>query len=271
VCQQSTPGYQISTLDLRTGQIQSSYVPGSCNNYDFLTGQWTSTGGKLTKFRSGGSTINVGSYIMSLGGFGPLGQRLTAVELFDPRRPAIGWQSVPQWSFPRATADQCTVTTKDPELGSQVMVTGGLGEEYSAMKLVLATNNWYSISPMNHPRSRHGCTSVSLNGRRGVVVSGGVDQNNSNTTSVEFYDMRTNKWINLPSLNRGRRGHTMSTVDGKLVVAGGESTGLRGDDEFLDDVEVFDGRRWKTADYKLDQPRSGANLLKIPISTFQNL
>ena len=266
-----TPGYQISTLDLRTGHIQSSYIPGSCNNYDFLTRQWTSTGAKLTEFRSGGSTVSIGSYIMSLGGFDSLGQRLTAVELFDPRRPGVGWQNVPQWSFPRATADQCTVATRDPELGSSVMVLGGVGEEYSAMRLVLATNNWYSVSPMNHPRSQHGCTSVTLNGRRGVVVSGGVDTNNFNTTSVEFYDMRTNKWINLPSLSRGRRGHTMATIDGQLVVAGGESTGLRGEDEFLDDVEVFDGRKWKRADYKLDQPRSGANLVKIPISTFKNL
>jgi len=266
-----TPGYQISTLDLRTGHIQSSFIPGSCNNYDFLSRQWTSTGGKLTDFRSGGSTVSVGSYIMSLGGVDRLGQRLTAVELFDPRRPGLGWQNVPQWSFPRATADQCTVATRDPELGSSVMVMGGLGELYSAMKLVLATNNWYSVSPMNHPRSQHGCTSVTLNGRRGVVVSGGVDDNNFNTTSVEFYDMRTNKWINLPSLSRGRRGHTMATIDGQLVVAGGESTGLRGEDEFLDDVEVFDGKKWKRADYKLDQPRTGANLVKIPISIFRNL
>ena len=263
-----TPGYQISTLDLRNGRIQSSYVPGSCNGYNFLSGQWASTGGKLTAFRDGGSTVNVGSYIMSFGGFDPFGQRLTSVELFDPRRPSNGWKNVPQWSYPRATKDQCTVENKDPELGSQVMVMGGLGEEHSVMKLVLSTNSWYSVSPMLHPRRQHGCTSVTLNGRPGVVVSGGLDNNNFNTSSVEFFDMKTNKWINLPSLSRGRRGHSMATIDGKLVVAGGESTGFRGEEEYLDDVEVFDGRRWKTANYKLDQPRSGANIVKIPISRF---
>ena len=158
--------------------------------------------------------------------------------------------------------------TKDPELGSQVMVMGGLGEEHSVMKLVLSTNSWYSVSPMNQPRSQHGCTSVTLNGRPGVVVSGGIDNNNFNTSSVEFFDMNTNKWINLPSLSRGRRGHTMNTINGKLVVAGGQSTGIRGGEEFLDDVEVFDGRRRKRANYKLDQPRTGANLVKIPVSKF---
>ena len=266
-----TPGYRVSTFVgpyFHDQQIQSSFVPGSCNGYDFGTRRWTSTGGRMTAFRNGGSTVNVGSYIMSFGGFDPFGQSISSVELFDPRRSHIGWHDVPQWSFPQATRDQCTVVTKDPKLGTQVMVMGGLGEEHSVMKLVLNTNNWFSVPPMNYPRSQHGCNSVTLNGRPGVVVSGGVDTNRFNTSSVEFFDMRTHKWINLPSLSRGRRGHTMTTIDGKLAVAGGASTGLKGEEEFLDDVEVFDGRRWKRANYRMDQPRNGANLVKIPIRNF---
>jgi hypothetical protein len=69
------------------------------------------------------------------------------------------------------------------------------------MKLVLSTNSWYSVSPMNQPRSQHGYTSVTLNGRPGVVMSGGIDNNNFNTSSVEFFDLNTSKWINLPSLS----------------------------------------------------------------------
>ena len=48
------------------------------------------------------------------------------------------------------------------------------------------------------------------------------------------------------------------------------ATGFRGEQgtEYLDDVEIFDGRRWKRAAYGLDQPRDGANLVKIPFSTF---
>ena len=78
----------------------------------------------------------------------------------------------------------------------------------------------------------------------------------------------------------------MTTVEGKLAVMGGaakingmnwSSLGLQahsrfldpflvvkiiqhkypgGDTEYLDDVEIFDGRRWKRANYKLDQVRS---------------
>merc|ERR1712117_484131 len=225
-----TPGYHARTLLPAStfGPLlgQQSYVPGSCNGYDFKTKQWGSTGGKMTTGREGGTTLNVGSYIMSLGGFSTFGQPVSSVEIFDPRRPRIGWQNVPQWSFPRATRDHCTVVNRDPQLGTQVMVMGGLGEEHSVMKLVLSSNNWFSVPPMNYPRTKHGCTSVTLNGRPGVVVSGGIDTNRGNTSSVEFFDMNTHRWINLPSLSRGRRGHTMTTIDGKLAVVGGVGTGF---------------------------------------------
>ena len=65
----------------------------------------------------------------------------------------------------------------------------------------------------------------------------------------------------------------MTTIDGQLAVVGGvaPATGFRGEqDEYLDDVEIFDGRRWKRAAYKMDQPRNGANLVKIPFSRFSN-
>ena len=62
----------------------------------------------------------------------------------------------------------------------------------------------------------------------------------------------------------------MTTLDGQLAVVGGvAATGFRGEqDEYLEDVEIFDGRSWKTAQYRLDRPRTGANLIKIPFNTF---
>lgn len=272
-----TPGYPVTTLTPASTfhgfghnffGSRTSFTPGTCNGYNFRSRQWAPTGGQMTTARQGGSTLNVGSYLMSLGGFNPFGQPVTSVDIFDPRRPKIGWQNVPQWGFPRATRDMCTVVNKDPKLGTQIMTMGGLGEEHSVMKLVLSTNQWFSVPPMNFPRTQHGCSSVTLNGRPGVMVSGGVDSRQLNTTSVEFFDINTHKWINLPALSRGRRGHTMTTIEGKLAVAGGAALGHEGDIEYLDDVEVFDGRRWKRANYGIGKPRDGANLIKIPISTF---
>lgn len=261
----STFGHPAHTFSLLNRQ---TFIPGSCNGYNFQNREWASTGGQMRTSRQGANTVNVGSYIMSFGGFSPLGQPLQAVDIFDPRRPSLGWQGVPQWVFPRATRDSCSVVTRDPVLGTQIMVMGGRGEEHSVMKLVLAQNNWYSVPPMGQPRVQHGCTSVTLNGRPGVVVSGGMDSNQFNTTSVEFFDINTHRWIDLPGLSRGRRGHTMTTIEGQLAVMGGAAEVNGGNTEYLDDVEIFDGRRWKRANYGLDQPRDGANIVKIPISTF---
>ena len=85
---------------------------------------------------------------------------------------------------------------------------------------------------------------------------------------IKQFPSRQFQWIDLPSLSRGRRSHSMTTIEGQLAVAGGLGTNRRGEDEFLDDVEIFDGRQWRRAGRGLDQPRSGANLVKIPVKRF---
>ena len=98
-------------------------------------------------------------------------------------------------------------------------------------------------------------------------------------TSVEFYDAKTGSWLTLPSLQKGRRGHAMTVTKGKLVVAGGEGV-ARGGKQYLDDMEIFTGKRlkltkgmicchsllfrWVTSKQKLDRPRADFSLLKIP-------
>ena len=127
--------------------------------------------------------------------------------------------------------------------------------------------------------------------------------------------MNTHRWINLPGLSRwektflllplniscrGRRGHTMTTIEGKLAVMGGAAKingkesllkdpscsicetrieshwsvffcGPGGDTEYLDDVEIFDGRRWKRANYKLDQVKERKVFLVILKWCFSSL
>ena len=104
---------------------------------------------------------------------------------------------------------------------------GGRGGGRSETKLVLASSQWYSVARLGGARSHHACAPVSLNGRAGVVVSGGrgatcchvellrhyTEPAPGNATSVDFWDMATNVWVQLPSLNRGRRSHTMTTIE----------------------------------------------------------
>merc|ERR1712059_6065 len=92
-----TPGYYTTTIHPAStfGFFNhQTFIPGSCNGYNFRSREWEPTGGKMTSARQGGSTLNVGSYIMSFGGFSPLGQPEQSVDIFDPRRPHIGWQAV---------------------------------------------------------------------------------------------------------------------------------------------------------------------------------
>lgn len=168
-----TPAYSITALSPYTGQITARPVPGSCNMYDFSSGQWTSRGGSMSSFRQAGSLVRVGSYLMALAGRDQAGQLNTQVELFDPRRPRIGWQVVPRYRMARGVTDSCSLVTRDPRRGPQVMVTGGRGQGRAVSSLNLASNSWQSVARMRQARSHHACMPLNLNGRQGVLVSGG--------------------------------------------------------------------------------------------------
>ena len=93
-------------------------MPGSCYSYDFSRAQWSSQG--QLSFRQSGSLVRVGSYLMALGGRDQGGQSLNTVELFDPRRPGIGWREVRKWRGRRSVSEACSVVSRDPRRGPQV-------------------------------------------------------------------------------------------------------------------------------------------------------
>ena len=78
---------------------------------------------------------------------------------------------------------------------------------------------------------------VTLNGRQGLVVSGG--QGAGGMRSVEFYDVSTGQWVSLPPLVTGRRGHSMMVQAGRMMVLGG----MASNNTYLADMEVFNGER----------------------------
>ena len=84
-----------------------------------------------------------------------------------------------KYRMSRGVRDGCAVVTRDPRLGPQVMMIGGSGQGRGVSKLVLSTSQWYSSSPMHHARMDHACIPLTLNGRPGVVVSGGTGDDDS--------------------------------------------------------------------------------------------
>ena len=131
------------------------------------------------------------------------------------------------------------------------------------MLVLTVLSRWYSLNRMTTGRRRHACVKAKINGRPGLVVSGGSGRGQQNMTSVEFYDALTGEWLSLPPLNRGRRSHVMTVTKGRLLVAGGEGRSRAGR-EYLDDMEIYTGRRWVKSRQKLDRPRANFSLVKIP-------
>lgn len=223
----------------------------------------------MTTVREGGSTSLVGSYLLSLGGYSQSGQPVSAIEVFDTRRANLGWKPVTRWNMVTPTKDHCTVMTRDSERRPELIVIGGEGTESMVMKLRLTTGQWFSLPSMNIARKMHSCEKVNMNGRPGIVISGGTDRFNTNQTStVEFYDLHRGTWTLLPGMSRGRQNHMMTTIDGRLAVMGGVATDQKGETQHLNDVEVFEGNRWRPTTYGLGTARRGANLVKLPIRSF---
>jgi len=237
------------------------YKPGSCYDYSLTANSWEDTGARLTSFRRGATITKLGRYLMATGGLRQK-RALNTVEVFDPKRPKAGWKKLSKLKMPAAVAEHCAVTLKGRR-GKEVIVTGGKGRENRVMKLDVKTQKWYSLNRLTTGRRKHACVKANINGRPGLVVSGGAGPKGGNMTSVEFYDAKTGAWLTLPSLQKGRRGHAMTVTKGKLVVAGGEGV-ARGGRQYLDDVEIFTGKRWVTSKQKLDRPRADFSLLKIP-------
>ncbi len=56
-------------------------------------------------------------------------------------------------------------------------------------------------------RKDHACTFVQIDEERGVLVSGGVDDQDNLLDSVEFYNLETREWTELSPLKRARTEH----------------------------------------------------------------
>jgi len=237
------------------------YNPGSCYSYGLQSQRWEARGGKMRSFRKGAAVTKLGRYLLASGGTRQK-RSLSTVEVFDPAQPEGGWRDIEGMRLPTGVSEHCAVTFKGRK-GKEIVVTGGKEKRNRAIKFNLKTKRWYSLNEMNRGRRNHACVKATLNGHPGLIVSGGSGGGNSSLSSVEFYDAKTGTWLNMPRLRKGRSGHVMTITRGKLMVAGGEKRGRKGR-QYLDDVEIFTGKRWVKSKQKLDRPRSRFSLVKLP-------
>ena len=142
---------------------------------------------------------------------------------------------------------------------------------------------------------------ATVNGRKGVIVAGGLSAAIPALSSVEFFDLGERRWLSLGRMRRGRRFPGIFVLRGNLVIAGGETTELRGrqnpsvfesglgsffggggfggartpvnptaveNNVILDDMETLRDRSWRPVKQKLGEPRSRFGLARIPKTFF---
>ena len=99
---------------------------------------------------------------------------------------------------------------------------------------------WVQIANMQQERGR--AFGVAFRGQ--IFIAGGKDKSGQDLRSCEVYNISTNEWQFIESLNVGRVSGSMVCVNGTIYVLGGFRTGYLGGNEYT--VEVYDpvGNKW---------------------------
>ena len=184
----------------------------------------------------------IGDRLYATGGYNSWAS-YSSVESFSP---ATGWlvednmELVDYIGFPLPRFHHCAVA-----LGSWLVVLGGLvGDigETSATVQAFDTERasddpgWFFLSRMSTPRAGLACHTGDFGGQLGIYVAGGHNEEAGVLDTVEFYTANMESWQNLGRLNTARSFHSLSIVNGQMVVAGGDNE--------IASIEVFDGTSW---------------------------
>ena len=174
--------------------------------------------------------------LYATGGYNPWTGYQSVVESFSHE---TGWVIEDTMELPSTRATHCSVA-----LGSRLIVLGGrvgTTDESSSVQAFDTssqasneTASWVSLASMNSAREWFACNTGDFEGIFGIFVAGGYTTVALNT--VEFYSPVTDIWMDLASLGTARRSHSLTIVDGKMVVAGGVTE--------ISSVETLNGTIW---------------------------
>ena len=120
-------------------------------------------------------------------------------------------------------------------------------------------------------RRDHACLFIQLETSAGILVTGGLGQEDEVLASAEFYDLKTKQWQLVSGLKLARTEHTMSLVAGLPTVIGGVNG-----DQFISSIEQFDkssnswniplARDWRIVNSALTLPRYEHTVATLPAS-----
>ena len=229
-------GYVDGYVIMCGGRTMSGPV-SSCMKYNLERETW-SQHSSLTMPRERAAMAVLGSQVFIMGGEG-----LTSVEVLGSVLETV-WLPGPELPF--ILSRSCAVST-----GSAIILAGGYTNMSSTSMVMSLTREqgWTMLESMKEARREHACLYVEMEGRKGMLVTGGVGQDEDVLSSGEFYDVSSGEWSMVSSLVVPRKEHVMSLVHDVPTAIGkncnyydaGSSlcTGGVSDDQFLSSMEVF--------------------------------
>ena len=159
----------------------------------------------------------------------------STVESFSP---GTGWTIEEQMEMPQYRWTHCSVAlgTKLVIIGGRVGSTSVESASVQAFDTSLTdlntTASWVSLASMNYAREGHACSLGKFEGLEGIYVAGGEPA----YTNVEFYTPNIDTWRNIDTLTTGRSWHSLTIINGQMVVAGGMDK--------ITSVETLNGTEW---------------------------
>lgn len=122
----------------------------------------------------------------------------------------------------------CLYAVGGRDCGDSSCRTSNTGEKYDP-----STNEWTAIAPMQQARMGFGLVAVDEN----IYALGSSSDMNAPLTSVETYNIFSNKWQPAPEMNLRRGWSSYTVVDKKIYVLAGGAIG-----KLFESVECFDTR-----------------------------
>jgi len=150
---------------------------------------------------------------------------------------STGWQIEESMQMANYRYLHCSVA-----LGTRLIVLGGrVGTAAQSLSVqafdtslasLNTTASWENLANMNYARESFGCSVGVFEGLEGIYAAGSYDY----PTLVEFYAPDIDAWRNIDPLNTGRSYHTLTIINGQMVVAGGNNE--------ITSVETLNGTEW---------------------------
>ena len=189
--------------------------------------------------------------LVVIGGWRPQGNDVTA-QVSDRafRLTPDGWQELPRLRRPRVAGAAAVVD-------GQIVVVGGQNNDGLVTPTeIFDGSGWCDAAPI--PTGREHLAAAS-DGQFVYAVGGRDDNPDTNVDVLERYDPTGDRWTSLPPMPTRRGSIDADVVDGRLVVAGGETPRRH-----LDAVEAYDIRSQRWTEFpSLEVPRHGAGVVAV--------